>query len=83
MHKKYIFKEKKYEKKYLFLISFFLVSDLCFAYYGDVSVAVYAGKAHGLDLDYSITQLKNEFIRINKNSGRTTYKITKLTENEQ
>lgn len=48
-----------------------------------MSGATYAGKDYEMNLDYAITQLKNEFIRVNKNAGRTTYKIEKLTNNEK
>lgn len=66
----------------LILVCFFLAANFCFAY-GDMSGATYAGKDYEMNLDYAITQLKNEFIRVNKNAGRTTYKIEKLTNNEK
>ena len=69
------------KKKIFIFLCFFLVADFCFAY-GDMSDAEYAGKDYEMDLDYSISQLKNEWIRVNKRQGYTVYKIEKLTKNE-
>ena len=47
-----------------------------------MSGATYAGKSYEMDLDYAIQDLRNRYIRENKKSGLTTYKIEKLTKNE-
>lgn len=70
------------KKKILIFLCFFIVVDFCFAY-GDMSGAEYDGKDYEMDLNYSITLLKNEWIRVNKSQGYTVYKIEKLTNNEK
>lgn len=70
------------KKKILFLFIILFTVTSVFAY-GDISGAEYAGKDYEIDLDSSITRLKNEWVRTNKSEGRTVYKIEKLTNNEK
>lgn len=68
------------KKKILFLFIILFTVTSVFAY-GDISGAEYAGKDYEIDLNSSITRLKNEWIRTNNSErgenclqNRKTYK---------